>query len=654
MSSVTTAAHGEWASPLTPQALAASSLRLAEPRVSGDRAYWLEGRADEGGRNVIVSAGRDGVAQDLLIAPFNARSRVHEYGGGAFTVHAGQIWFCNDADQRIYRMTEDAAHRGESPTPLTPEGPWRYADLVVDAGRERLICVREDHSGDGEPANALVAVSTRTGEAHVLASGHDFFASPRVSRDGLSLAYLTWDHPDMPWDATTLWLAGLDAPGRTVSPRAIAGGDRESVFQPEFAPDGSLWFVSDRSDWWNLYQHAESRTRCVIEERAEYGMPQWVFAMATYGFAGTDTLVCASTRNGVWRIDRRAIASGASSRWPDEVSSLSALAVNAEQTLAIVGSPDAPSAVVRWTNGRAETEVLARATSFELAAESVSRAEAVDFSSGDFETAHGFFYRPRNGAFVAAKDSRPPLLVIGHGGPTGATSSSFNLAVQFWTTRGFAVLDVNYRGSTGYGRAYREALNGGWGVVDVEDCVNGARHLADAGEVDPRRLIIRGGSAGGFTTLAALTFHDTFAAGASYYGIGELEALARDTHKFESRYLDRLVGPYPKEAALYRERSPINHVDRLSCPVIFFQGLEDAVVPPNQAEMMREALVAKGIPVACLMFEGEQHGFRKAETIVRALEAELAFYGKVLGFTPAGDLPPVEIFNLESGGVSRR
>ena len=641
-----TAPYGEWASPLTPEVLADSAVRLSAPALCNDRVYWIESRPQQGGRNVLVEWDPRRGCNDLLCAPFSARSRAHEYGGGAYLVQQDAIWFCNDEDQRVYCLDLSAARAGASPRPLTAPGPWRYADLVMDQPRQRLIAVREDHSEPSAPENSLVSISLQSGEVRVLASGHDFFASPRLRRDGLQLAYLSWNHPQMPWHGTTLWLAQLDAAGFKLSPREIAGGTSESIFQPQFSPNGDLWFVSDRSGWWNLYRYHNGHVQHMIEDRAEYAMPQWQFGMSTYGFTAPDWLCAASTREGSWTIHHHHWESGKRVVWPGDVCAMQALVANVEQSVAIVSSATQASAIVRWQHESSTVQTLRLSSQTELACESIACAQAVDFASDQYSTAHGFLYLPRNERYLGPVGSKPPLIVIGHGGPTGAASSGFSLAIQFWTTRGFAVLDVNYRGSTGFGREYSDSLKGGWGVVDVADCVNGALHLANSSLVDRHRLIIRGGSAGGFTALAALTFYDVFAAGASYYGIGELEALARDTHKFESRYLDWLVGPYPKQQALYRQRSPIHHVEDLSCPVIFFQGLEDKVVPPNQAQMMHDALDAKGIPVACTMFEGEQHGFRRAETIVRTLQAELAFYGRVLGFTPAGELPSIEIRNL--------
>ncbi len=635
------APYGTWPSPLTAEALTRSSVRLSSVLLDGGARYWLEGRPEEQGRHVLVRQTAGGKAVDLNPAPCDVRTRVHEYGGGAFLVRGDRIWFSNDSDQRLYQM----AGNGEAEA-VTGNGPYRYADFAFDPKRSRLICVREDHGGAGEPVNALVAVPLHGGQVQVIATGHDFYSNPRLSPDGQQLCYLAWNHPRMPWDGTTLYCCPLDkagVPGRT---QAVAGGEDESLFQPEWSPEGRLYFVSDRSGWWNLYRFDGDETTCVFSRQAEFGRPQWVFNMRTYGFTREGDIVAAGCSEGSWSLYRVDVDSGNGEQISLPYSEIDDIAVEGDQALLIAAAPERAQAVVQLDLNSGETEVVRESTTLALDKAYVSVAQTLPFPTGGGEEAHGFFYPPVNAEFEGPEKEAPPLIVIGHGGPTGATGVGFRLAIQFWTSRGFAVLDVNYRGSTGYGRAYRRRLYGEWGIVDVEDCVNGARWLAQRGRVDGSRLIIRGSSAGGYTTLAALTFHDVFEAGASYYGIGELEILAKDTHKFESRYLDQLIGPYPEKKHLYAERSPLNHVELLSCPVIFFQGLEDKVVPPNQAHLMAKALKDKGIPVAHLEFEGEQHGFRKAETIRRTLEAELYFYGRVFGFTPADNILPLDISNL--------
>jgi len=641
MSKRTISPYGTWASPITPAMLSGQSVRLGGLGYFQGRACWLEGRPAEGGRNVLVWEDPQGRHRDLNPAPYNIRSRVHEYGGGAYLLAGEWIGFSNDADQRLYRMSPD-----REPQAVTGAGPWRYADGVVDTSRGRILCVREDHRGEGEPSNELVAIDLQHGAVQTLAGGHYFYAAPRLDPGGRELAFLSWDHPNMPWDGTCLWRAALTETGALSDPHKVAGGVAESIFQPNWSAAGELYFVSDRSGFWNLYRDQTGAAEAVLPRAAEFGFPQWQFAMSSYAFSDPGTLVMACCEQGMWRVQALDLASGGLRTMPGDLTSVSQLIAHGGRALVLGAGPLQPLSVMEWDLATDTVRCIKSGSETRLGKPWISCPREMTFAGADQSRAHGFYYPPQNPDFSAPEGERPPLIVIGHGGPTGATSAAFSLGVQFWTSRGFAVLDVNYRGSSGYGRHYRVLLEGGWGRIDVVDCVNGATALVREGRVDPERQIIRGSSAGGYTTLAALVFHDVFRAGASYYGIGELEALARDTHKFESRYLDRLIGPYPEAAELYRARSPINQVRDLSCPVIFFQGLQDRVVPPNQALLMRDALREKGIPVACLLFEGEQHGFRQADTIRRALQAELYFYGRVFGFTPADELPEIEIENL--------
>jgi dipeptidyl aminopeptidase/acylaminoacyl peptidase len=634
--------YGTWPSPITTRTLVADSVRLGGVALDGERTYWLEGRPSQGGRNVLVCRDGEGVTTDVTPAPFNVRSCAHEYGGGAFLVDDGRVWFANFDDQRLYQCDDTAP-----PRPLTAAGPWRYADMILDSHRKRLICVREEHREDGqEPVNTLVSVGLDDGAVGVLAQGHDFYASPCLSSDGKRLAWITWDHPDMPWDATELWLANLADDGTLAATERVAGGNGESVFQPAFRDDGVLFFVADPDGWWNLHCRDADGIRCVLPMQAEFGRPQWQFGMSTYGFDARQRIVCRYSRQGFWHLARLTVDGGELESIDTGFTDIQAIAVAGDRLVLIGGAATRTAAVAMVDAADGATSVLRESAPRAFHEDLVSLPEAIEYATGDGEHAHAFYYPPRNPDYRAPAEERPPLIVMSHGGPTGATSATLSLPLQYWTSRGFAVLDVNYRGSTGFGRAYRELLSGRWGLADVEDCINGARHLVDTGRADAARLAIRGSSAGGYTTLAALTFHEVFSAGASYYGISDLETLARDTHKFESRYLDRLIGAYPQERDRYLARSPIHAVERLSCPVIFFQGLDDAVVPPSQAERMVEALRSKGLPVAYLAFEGEQHGFRKAETIERTLQAELCFYARVFGFTPADDLPELAIDNL--------
>jgi len=638
------APYGSWASPITSDVIVSETIRLGTPSWAGSDIYWLEGRPSEGGRSALVRRTSEGQLYNVLPTPYNARTRVHEYGGGSFVVDQDTIYFSNYNDQRLYRLEP-----GALPHPIPPDTALRYADGVIDGERERMICVREDHRiRMREAVNAIVAVNLLGDPdgGEVLVSGKDFYAAPRLNPDGSRLAWLTWDHPNMPWDGTELWVAEVLEDGELGAPEKVAGGDSESIFQPAWSPDGVLYFVSDRTGWWNLYRWREGEIEPLLPMEAEFGLPQWVFGMSTYDFESPTSLICTYSQNGVWYLAR--LDTVAQTLTPIDIpfTHVSGPKVGPQGIALRVGSATEPSSIALIDPETEELTMLRRSSRRVPRPAYLSEPESIEFPTEEGKTAHGLFYAPKNDAYEASEGERPPLLVFIHGGPTGSASSTLDLKLQYWTSRGFAVLDVNYGGSTGYGRAYRERLNGEWGVSDVADCVNGARYLVERGDVDGDRLAIRGGSAGGYTTLCALTFYDVFKAGASYYGVADLSALAEETHKFESRYLDRLVGPYPEESDLYEARSPIHHIDELSCPLIFFQGLEDEVVPPNQAKRMFEALKAKGIPVAYVPFEGEQHGFRRAENIKRALDAELYFYSRIFDFPLPESIEPVEIENL--------
>ncbi|MGI8747255.1 MAG: prolyl oligopeptidase family serine peptidase [Deinococcus sp.] len=643
----TVLSYGAWPSILTAEAITAGTVSLGGVTVDGPDVYWLEGRPNEGGRSVLVQWMPDGGTRDVTPAPFDVRSRVHEYGGRCHVVQNGTAYFSNFTDDRLYRQGP-----GESPTPFTPAGKLRYADPVMDETRARLICVREDHRMDGhEPRNELVAIDPAGDKAEggvILATGADFYAAPRLSPDGTRLAWMEWDHPNMPWDGTRLMLADVGEDGALRDVRLVAGGPRESVLEPRWSPGGVLHFVSDRSGWWNLYR-LKREVEPLYPLDAEFSGPHWQFGLAQYAFLAEERLLCAydqggrthlvvlERHEGVWQLGMLDLP----------FTFASDLQRQGEQVVLKVGGADRQPCIARISlEGR--VEVLRESGELTLDPEDLSVPEAVEFPTEGGLSAYAFLYRPHSTRFRGPDGERPPLLLMSHGGPTGATHAVLDPEIQFWTTRGFAVVDVNYGGSTGYGRAYRERLNGQWGLVDVQDCVNAAKFVAAQGDVDPLRMAITGGSAGGYTTLCALTFHDTFAAGASHYGVSDVETLARDTHKFESRYMDSMIGPYPQAKEVYQARSPIHFTDRLTRPVVFFQGLEDHVVPPDQARSMYQAVRARGLPTALVEFEGEGHGFRRAENIQRALEGELLFYGQAFGFTPANISTTLHIENVKA------
>jgi dipeptidyl aminopeptidase/acylaminoacyl peptidase len=636
-------AYGTWRSPITSDLIVSETVGLADIVIAGRDLYWLEIRPQEQGRSVIVCRTSEGAIVDVTPASFSARSAVHEYGGGSFTVHEQTVYFTNFEDQRVYRQSRDG-----SPEPLTATEDVRYADLTVAPDGKGMVAVREDHREPGkEASNTLVWLDLETeGPGRVLVEGMDFYASPRFHPHGKHLAWLAWSHPDMPWDGTELWMADVSSEGSLSNARKIAGGTGESIFQPEWSPGGDLYFVSDRTGWWNLYgwNNEQVKPLCLME--AEFGQPQWVFGMASFGIESPDGIVAFYQEEGRSHLARIDLEDGEVTEIPTPHTQIAKVQVDGDQIVYLGGSPERQTELVRIDTSSGALEVVRRSSSLEIDEEFLSRPESIRYPTTGGAEAFAFFYPPRNGTVVAPEGERPPLLVLSHGGPTSATETTLSPRIQYWTSRGIAVVDVNYGGSTGYGRAYRERLKGQWGVVDVSDCENAVKYLAQQGKIDPERVAIRGGSAGGFTTLCALTFRDSFRAGASYYGVSDLEILARDTHKFESRYLDSLIGPYPQEIDLYKSRSPIYAVDRLTCAVIFFQGLEDRIVPPNQAELMYEAVLKAGFPTAYVAFEGEDHGFRKAENIKRSLDGELYFYGRVFGFEPAGEIEGIKIDNL--------
>lgn len=634
-------AFGSWASPVTSQLLVGDVVALTFPLVEAGAHFWIESRPSESGRNVLVRRDANGVTADVFGSEFAARTLVHEYGGLCYAVHGSTVYFSNFSDQRLYRIDGDS-----QPVVITPEPPasraWRYANPVVSPDGTFLVCVRERHGDD--VINDIVALSTNGArEPVVLAEGHDFFSSPTFASDGRKLAYIAWDHPNMPWDTTMLYEIELDEQCHVTSRRVVVANPDESILQPRYDSSGSLVYVSDRSDWWNLYRDTPSGPAALYPLDAEFGRPAWVFGLTNYAPLNDGSLVVTWQASDAGHLG--VLSSSGMREIPLDWPIVGSIATDGVDFVGLVSSPVKPGAVVRVDLNNGAQTLLASSFVNSVDPAYLSVPEAIEFPTENGLSAHALFYAPANPDFEGPSGEAPPIIVSSHGGPTASCSSALNYAIQFWTSRGFGVVDVNYGGSTGYGRPYRDRLKGAWGVVDLDDCVNAARFLAESGHANPHALLIHGGSAGGYTTLCALTFRDVFAAGASHFGIGDLGSMAEDTHKFESRYLDGLIGPWPQARALYEERSPIFHTELLRTPMILFQGLEDVVVPPAQAEDMARVLREKGVPFAYVAFEGEQHGFRQAKNIMRTAEAELSFYAQVLGFTPAGDNEPVEIEN---------
>ena len=647
------APYGTWSSPLSADLVARAGVRLTMPTLENGVARWLEGRADEAGRVVLVQMTPGEAPSDVTPADFNLRTMVHEYGGGAYCVHAGVVFCSRFDDQRLYRIDP-----GAQPVPITPEVErrrQRYADGRVTPTGDVWIGVRERHTESGHPAevvNELVALpADGSAEPRVIAEGRDFYSSPRISRDGSRICFLAWDLPWMPWDGCELFVADLTSDGSLGNVTLVAGRDGdESIWQPEWSPAGDLVFASDRSGWWNLERIREGERTALRPAEAEFGYPAWVFGGSSYAFLEDGTIVCSYESDG--RTWFAVLDPVADSLEPldlpyDSWWGTPQLVAEGMTALLVAGSATMPNQVVALDVATRTTTVLRTSVDVPIDTAYISVPRPIEFPTENGLTAHALCYPPVSPEHVGPEDESPPVIVMSHGGPTGAATAILDLQTQFWTSRGFAVVDVNYGGSTGYGRAYRERLNGEWGVVDLADCVNAARYLAELGEVDPARFLIRGGSAGGYTTICALTFTDVFAAGASYFGIADLEPTPDGhTHKFELRYDHTLLGPYPEAAEIFRARSPINFVERLATPMLVLQGTEDEIVPQEQAELIVGALRERGVPHAYLLFEGEGHGFRKAENIVASLEAELSFYAQVLGLDLGDAVPRLDVENL--------
>jgi dipeptidyl aminopeptidase/acylaminoacyl peptidase len=652
VSQKTVAAYGTWSSPISAEMVAEAGVRLSAPWLEDGVVWWLEGRAAERGRVVLVRRDPDGTTSDVVPDDFNVRTSVHEYGGGAYCIHAGVAFCSNFDDQRLYRVDPESA-----PVPITPDVPnrrHRFADGCVTPDGSLWIGVRERHAESDlakDVVNELVAVPTDgASEPRVIAEGRDFYSNPRISADGSQLCFLAWDLPWMPWDGCELHVATLGSDGRLTDIEQVAGTDGvESIWEPEWSRGGDLVFASDRSGWWNLERIRNGARTPLHPAEAEFGYPAWVFGTRSFAFLGDGRIVCGSESAGFTQFGVLDADSGELEPLDVGLDSWRSPYVSAEGTQVVIlaGSPTVPTRIVRVDLDSGNVEALRTSLELDLPAGLLSVPVAIDFPTEGGLTAHALFYAPTNPEFETPPGEAPPLIVMSHGGPTDAANPTYDVGIQYWTSRGFAVVDVDYGGSTGYGRAYRERLNGEWGVVDLRDCVNAARHLVDQGKADPDRLLITGGSAGGYTTICALTFTDDFAAGATYFGIADLEQFGGgETHKFELQYEHTLIGPYPEQADLYKARSPIHFTDRITTPMLVLQGTDDRIVPPSQAELIVGALRERGVPHAYLLYEGEGHGFRKAENIAGSLEAELSFYAQVLGFEPAGDVPKLRIVNL--------
>lgn len=635
---------GSWKSPITSDLIVAGAIRLSEIQLDGEDVYWIEGRAAEKGRNVIVRRTPDGKIEDAIHMVYNARTRVHEYGGGSYAIKNKSLIFTQFIDQNL--ILENHAKAGMltgNADFINPKREFRFADGVFDNSCSNFVCVRELHNFiSREPENSILQINLKSIEEKVLISGSDFYSSPRLNPENTKLAFLSWNHPHMPWEVTQLFVGDFNEENSLTNIQPIAGGETESICQPEWSPNGILHFVSDRTGWWNLYRYVDGNIEALCPMEAEFGVPHWVFRQSQYAFINETNIICAYIEKGFFKLGILDTESKELEKIKTPYTMISSVRATNKKAYFIAASATESTAVIEFDLASREFSVLKKSTDIEIDPGYTSVAQAVEFPTENGLTAHAFYYPPTNKDFVAPDGELPPLIVEIHGGPTSQTYAAFSLGIQYWTSRGFAVSDVNYGGSTGYGREYRERLRNNWGVVDVEDCVNGAKYLVEQGLADPKRLCITGGSAGGYTTLAALTFKNIFSAGASHYGVSDLQALDDDTHKFESRYTFGLV---PKE--LYNERSPIHHTDKLNVPVIFFQGLEDKIVPPNQAEMMVDALRQKGLPVAYVTFAEEGHGFRQSANIKRALDGELYFYSRVFGFALADEVEPVVIENLE-------
>ncbi|MEM8985835.1 MAG: prolyl oligopeptidase family serine peptidase [Pseudomonadota bacterium] len=639
-----TAPYGAWSSPLSAEHLSGQSYGFFDLQFNHGALYWREHKPSEGGKYALMHFTKKDGAAEAGGQSLDVRTQVHEYGGRAVLAANDFVVVSNIADHQLYQWSAGGHARK-----LTAIDGLRFADCVEDAARNRIICVREDHRGEGEAQNTIAAIMLEPSSSdegqRVLVEGSDFFAYPALSPDGEKIAWVSWDHPNLPWDNTSLWVGDIDQAGEIVNRRKLNDGVRESILQPRWKDNETLYFISDRTDWWNIHVWKNGEIHVVHKRSADFAFPLWLLGENHYDFLPNGDIIARFVEDQSYALGRISTSNGALTPIPLDGGEPGGFVVGDDSIYVVVRSKTGHDILAQYDISTGETSVIRQIDEPRLEDNFISQAQAVSFNTSNGEKAYAYYYAPANPQFRAPAEDKPPLIVKMHGGPTFHTSPYLNYDIQFWTSRGFALLDVNYRGSSGFGRAFRRSLYGEWGVKDIEDAINGALYIADEGLVDRDRLLIRGSSAGGFAVLAALAFHDVFAGGGNYFGVSDLEMIAKDTHKFESHYFEHLVGPYPEARTTFIERSPINSIERLNKPLITLQGADDKVVPPNQSELIFEALKADGTPTAYLLFDDEKHGFQKAETRKRALEAELYFYGKILGFEPAGDIAPVLIHN---------
>lgn len=622
------APFGSWSSPITAEFVAGKDPNLtADMQVDGGILYFVEARPNEGGRRVLLAKAPGEDVREVLPTQFNVRTRYLEYGAKSFVVHRGTVYFVNYADQQVYACAANA-----DPYSVTQDSNSRFADLVVDERRGRLLALRE-RLEKPESVNSICEIVIAGGSVRDLVGGRDFFNAPRLSPSGDQILWVSWNHPNMAWNGTELWIAPVDAEGTIGAAQKIAGDANHGVCQPQWTSENEICFTGELEEWFNLYRYRAGRTINCFPKNAEFAYPDWTPGQKRYA-AGDGNILAAFVSKGesrlIWlRDDQQEVL-------PISFANISSIEASENGFYLVASFADQSAAILHWQPESREFQEVYRSYTLAIAKEEIALPKAIDYPSTDGTTAHAWFYEPCNAKFTGLDGEKPPLIVMCHGGPTDMSTGEFKKSIQFWTNRGYAVVDVNYGGSAGYGRAYRERLRGTWGVVDVHDATSAVQYLAREGKIDPQRVAIRGGSAGGYTTLAALTFtQGIIAVGASYFGVSDPELLAQETHKLESRYLDQLIGPYPEAKAVYQERSPLAHVKNLNCPIIFFQGDEDKVVLPNQSELMFQSLKAKGIRTEYHLYSGEGHGFVRAETVQHSLKAEHGFYAKQFAYTVA-------------------